>query len=116
VIERLYRGSIINHRSFLLADVSDINGKCAETMTIFYLTFDDIKKIRMKNSKLNLEILKVEQTDYKKENPYVIDYIMCRSVLKSSLRSAELEERRNMLTCKLKNAALQILITFKAQS
>ena len=29
VIERLYRGSVINHRSFLIADTSDITGICA---------------------------------------------------------------------------------------
>lgn len=29
VIERLYRGSIVNHRSFLIADKSDIDCKCA---------------------------------------------------------------------------------------
>lgn len=40
VIERLYRGSIINHRSFLIADRSDISCKCAQTMTLFYLTYD----------------------------------------------------------------------------
>jgi CRP-like cAMP-binding protein len=60
VIERLYRGSIINHRAFLLADISDINGRCAETMTIFYLTFDQIKSIRMRNANLNMEIQKIE--------------------------------------------------------
>lgn len=56
VIERLYRGSIINHRSFLLADKSDITGICAQTLTLFYLTYDQIKKLRMKNAKLNLEV------------------------------------------------------------
>lgn len=56
VIERLYRGSIVNHRSFLIADKSDIDCKCAQTMTVFYLTYDQIKKIRMKSAKLNLEI------------------------------------------------------------
>lgn len=56
VIERLYRGSVVNHRSFLIADKSDISAKCAQTMTVFYMTYDTIKKIRMKSSKLNLEI------------------------------------------------------------
>lgn len=50
VIERLYRGSIINHRSFVVADKSDISCKCAQTMTLFYLTFDQISKLRMKSS------------------------------------------------------------------
>lgn len=40
VIERLYRGSIINHRSFLIADTSDISARCASTVTLFYMTYD----------------------------------------------------------------------------
>lgn len=30
-IERLYRGSILNHRAFLVGDVSDIKAKCSQT-------------------------------------------------------------------------------------
>lgn len=52
-IERLYRGSVINHRSFLIADTSDISCKCSQTMTLFYLTYNQIKRLRMKSSKLD---------------------------------------------------------------
>ncbi|CDW83695.1 cyclic nucleotide-binding protein [Stylonychia lemnae] len=113
VIERLYRGSIINHRSFLVADKSDISCKCAQTMTLFYLTFDQIKRLRMKNSKLNQEILAIESSVKAKENPYIIDYIMSRGVQHNVNRSREVEDKRNDLTCTLKNMVLYHLINFK---
>lgn len=53
VIERLYRGSIINYRSFLLEDISDVTGRCATAVTLFYLTNDTLQKIRMKSAKLH---------------------------------------------------------------
>jgi len=68
-------------------------------MTLFYLTYDQINKIRMKSSKLNLEIGMLEKQTSGKENPYIIDYIMCRSVTDSIKRSGNFEGRRNMLTC-----------------
>ena len=39
IIERLYRGSIINHRSFLLNDDNDTDGKCATTVSAFALDY-----------------------------------------------------------------------------
>ena len=39
-IERLYRGSILNHNAFLFADKSDVKVFCSEKMTLFYLTFN----------------------------------------------------------------------------
>ena len=62
VIERLYRGSVINHRSFLLADNIDSGAKCATPVTLLYLTFDvltrkyhcfDFKDIRNKSRVLD---------------------------------------------------------------
>jgi hypothetical protein len=113
-IERLYRGSIINHRSFLIADKSDISCRCSQTMTLFYMTFDQIKRIRMKNAMLNMEISKIEQAASKKENPYIIDYILCKSVVDQLKRPRMLEDRRNALTCQLKNMVVYHLTNFKA--
>jgi hypothetical protein len=80
-VERLYRGSIMNHRAFLVGDRSDIKAKCAQTQTLFFLTFDQMKKLCMKNSKLDQEILKIKNSCQGKENPYFIDYIMSRSLI-----------------------------------
>jgi len=39
-IERLYTGSIMNHRSFLLMDALDVSAKCSTEVTLYYLSFD----------------------------------------------------------------------------
>ena len=42
VIERLYRESIINHNSFLLADDNDTNAICATTVSVFALDINEL--------------------------------------------------------------------------
>jgi CRP-like cAMP-binding protein len=53
IIEKLYRGSIINHRSFLLNDDNDTDGKCGSTVSLFALDYTDIEGIRKKNAELD---------------------------------------------------------------
>lgn len=39
-VERLYRGSVFNHKSFLLSDLTSTTAECTQSMTLFYLTSD----------------------------------------------------------------------------
>jgi len=48
LIERLYRGSIINHNSFLLNDGIDTNAKCQGTVSLYYIHVDTINMLRQK--------------------------------------------------------------------
>jgi len=59
-IERLYRGSILNHHSFLLADENDTNARCASTVSVFMLAYDDLNLIRTRTAELDNEIKKIE--------------------------------------------------------
>jgi CRP-like cAMP-binding protein len=52
-IERLYRGSIVNHNAFLIGDICDISGRCIDTQTIFLFTYEKINQIRMKHPELS---------------------------------------------------------------
>jgi CRP-like cAMP-binding protein len=113
-IERLYRGSIINHNAFLIGDICDISGRCIDTQTIFFLNFEKINQIRMKHPELSNQIDKQRASVSGKENPYIIDYIMGRKVLRTK-RSIALEEKRSMLTCRLKNLILLFLSRVKAK-
>lgn len=36
-IENLYRGSVINHNSFLLKDKIDVNARCKLPVMLFYI-------------------------------------------------------------------------------
>jgi len=46
VIERLYRGSVINHRSFITEDKIDVNARCQMPVTLFYILWDKMNEIK----------------------------------------------------------------------
>lgn len=46
VIERLYRGSVLNHRTFITEDKIDVNGSCRMPVTLFYILWNDMTKIK----------------------------------------------------------------------
>ena len=48
VIERLYRGSVVNHNSFLMNDGIDTDAKCKTTVTVFYVDINIINTMRNK--------------------------------------------------------------------
>ena len=116
-VERLYRGSVFNHKSFLLADLTATTALCTQSMTLFYLTSEQMRKLSTKNAMLfqQIQLIK-QQASNNKKNPFIIDYIMCKSVLDTSnQRPSFIEERRSKLTCQLKNAVLIHLMALKAQ-
>ena len=43
VIEKLYRGSIINHNSFLMSDGIDTDAICKTSVSYFYIDINKIK-------------------------------------------------------------------------
>jgi CRP-like cAMP-binding protein len=49
VIERLYRGSIVNHNSFLMNDELDTDARCTSTVTVYYIDIDTFKTLRSKH-------------------------------------------------------------------
>lgn len=76
VIERLYRGSVLNHRSFLLNDENDTDGKCESTVSVFYIDYADMEQVRSRISQLNIEIKKIEGQLLGNPNPIALDYII----------------------------------------
>ena len=60
MIERLTRGAIINHRSFMVRDDADTDFVCRTTVSVFVLSyqkFNEIKRKRkdLKETKLRLK-------------------------------------------------------------
>jgi CRP-like cAMP-binding protein len=113
-IERLYRGSIINHNAFLIGDICDISARCIDTQTLFYLSYETIDKIRMKHPQLSNSVDALRKKTALNKNPFIIDYIMGKRVVRSS-RPQALEEKRGLLTAKLKNLIMILLAKVKAQ-
>ena len=46
MIERLYRGSVVNHNSFLMNDGIDTYAKCKQTVSVYVIDIETIKRLR----------------------------------------------------------------------
>ena len=53
VIERLFKGSVINYKNVFVTTTAQVNMRCATETIIKSLSFSDLKKIRKNNPKLN---------------------------------------------------------------
>ena len=53
VIERLYRGSVINHNSFLMNDGIDTDAKCKTSVSFFWIHINTINFLRQKHIELD---------------------------------------------------------------
>ena len=115
VIERLTRGCVLNHRSFLLADDNDTNARCASTVTAWALEFEEFDAIRQTSEELDQEVKKVEQYLLSLPNAIALDYILRFPREKRPVREFKVEERRNKLTVVLKNACTQMWMKIKEQ-
>ena len=60
VIERLYRGSVINHRSFITEDKIDVSARCFMPVTLFFIEFKKMKEIMLNCPVLQLNVDKIE--------------------------------------------------------
>lgn len=117
IIERLYRGSIVNHNSFLLNDGIDTNAKCRDTVSIYYIHIDTIKQLRAKYITLDQALESQERVLVKPgvREP-ALDYIICdpysheqfyqNSQTGHKYHNYREEYRRRLLTVKLKNAIM----------
>jgi hypothetical protein len=68
----------------------------------------------MKHPNLSIEIDKVQTEARLKEIPYIVDYIMGNSVV-TTKRGAAVEEKRSILTSKIKNLVLYFLTKVKKE-
>ena len=119
-IERLYRGSVFNHNSFLMGDKIDVNARCKTPVTLFYLSTDKMMTVRSTCDKLNENLDAIEARLLHKDNPIALDYIISRDP--SAVSSRNVQERRRLnrapeeqayrdkLTVKLKNAIMYYIV------
>lgn len=123
VIEKLYRGSVINHNSFLMKDGIDTDAICTTSVSVFYIHIDTINRMRQKHYDLDKAL---ERKEMVLVNPNAkepaLDYIIkdptCRQYylkLKEKnpktgtqrvMHDYKREEEANRLTVKLKNAIM----------
>ena len=60
VIERLYRGSVINHRSFITEDKIDVSARCQMPVTLFYILWEKMIAIKEECPVLSKKIDNIE--------------------------------------------------------
>jgi CRP-like cAMP-binding protein len=107
VIDRLYKGSVINHRAFLFNDVIDTYARCASLVSMFYIKIDDLSNIREKDHLVDSQINRIEESMVYRDNVVAIDYIIWEPENKKrKKRTAALHARRNELTHVFKNAVM----------
>ena len=75
VIERLGRGALINHRSFMVEDEADTDFVCRTTVSCFVLHFDKFKELLGRRQDLRLAKQDVETELLKSHMPLALDYI-----------------------------------------
>jgi hypothetical protein len=76
VIDKLYRGSIINHNAFLVSDQLDTFAKCQTTVTAYVLTFEEISILRRSYHNFDVAVTKTEKSLVSVENGIALDYII----------------------------------------
>ena len=76
VIERLTKGAIINHRSFLLKDDADTDFKCLTAVSCYTLDYQKMKAIKAKRADLQKAKSEVKKEVFSSELPLALDYII----------------------------------------
>jgi CRP-like cAMP-binding protein len=113
VIERLYRGSVINHRSFITEDKIDVTARCQMPVTLFYILWEKMQQIKDNCPVLSKKIDNIEVMLINKDNPIALDYIISRdaTVLRNNKkRDRKSQSHRDKLTVKLKNAVMFYIV------
>lgn len=78
VIERLFRGSVMNHHSFITEDKIDVNARCQSSVTLFYILWDKMTEIKEGCDILAKNINDIEHSIVNRDNPIALDYIISR--------------------------------------
>lgn len=84
-----------------------------DTLTIFFLPYPVMDKIRMRHPDLSVEIDKVREKSNNAGIPFIVDYIIGKNAI-SAKKTTKIAERRAMLACRMKNLALYLLAKVKA--
>ena len=76
VIDRLYKGSILNYRTFFMEDLNYVFVRCATSVTVLYLTLPMLNNIIGSHSDMEKYFLSYQNNILKKNKNYPLDYIL----------------------------------------
>ena len=117
VIEKLYRGSVVNQNSFLMSDGIDTDAICRTAVSYYYIDINKVKQLRAKSRELEDQLIQKEMQlvnpnarepalDYIIKDPYSNQHFFKNSKTGELVHDYNEEERRRKLTVKLKNAIM----------
>ena len=124
LLERLERGSIVNHNSFLMNDGIDTNAYCRTTVTVYCLNVHSINRLRKKHEELDQALNKIEMVlvnpdakepalDYIIKDPLSNEHFLEHKKTGTMVHNYEKEAHRRKLTMKLKNAIMVVWLEVK---
>ena len=116
VIERLGRGALINHRSFLIRDDADTDFVCRTSVSVFYLTYDKLREVASKRQDLQREREQQKKVLYAPLHPLALDYIFHNNATGGNLEAYHQQLRKGELKVKFKNAIMQHWTKVKEQT
>ena len=125
VIEKLYRGSIVNHNSFLMNDGIDTDAICRTVVTVYSIHINNLNIMRQKYIELDEALQNQERIllnpnakepalDYIIVDPYIRTQFWLSNKHNQQYHNFAAEERRRKLTVKLKNAIMAVWLEVKA--
>jgi len=112
VIDRLYRGSIINHRSFLLRDKMAVYARCTTPASLYFLTLDKFYEIRAKYPDFHENIKVLEDDMVDKEDPIALDYVLNKKKQEKHKDESTIFYK-NYLSVRLKNAVMTHIVKYR---
>lgn len=126
VIEKLYRGSIVNHNSFLMNDGIDTDAKCKTAVSFYYIDVTTIARLRAKHYELDESLTAKEMQlvnpnakepalDYIIKDQFARQQFFKHKKTKRLVHNYADEEMRNKLTVKLKNAIMVLWLEVKSR-
>ena len=111
IIERLYEGSVINYRTFLMEDIMCVNIRAIENVNMLELTQDVFTRMQDDFEGFKKKIMLFQNTMLKKSVRYPLDYIVEMPDLRrhrniSKEENVKILYRRN----KLKNVVFRRIV------
>ena len=107
VLEKLFRGSIINYRVFFLKEESKVYYKFGRNSIVSILPIDIMNDIYPRHPILKKQFLNFQKSTIAQEKTFILDYIMN---LPKHLRREDQDQQKQTLALKLENLLKNVVM------
>jgi CRP-like cAMP-binding protein len=115
-LEKLFRGSVINYRTFFMEEDGQVYYKFGKNSILFTLAYEKMEELCKKHEDLNKKFQKFKQQTIMREKPFPLDYIMeLPKHLKDKTKHMTDFSKRLELENRLKNIVIRMLVDIRAK-